>query len=110
AGTNITFIGLPGYREDDGGITNWRLVGITVEEILPELTARVNAQTGEVLLTNTGEIPLAFDSYEIRSEASELKIGDDDWKSLSDQGIDSVGMGVGQTWDEGTNVSSSIVV
>lgn len=108
SGTDITFTGLGSYQE--GGSSSWRLVGITVEEILPEMTARVNSLTGEVLLTNTGEFPFAFDSYELRSGDAALRIGDGGWTSLSDQGVDTIGPGIGQSWDEGSNVTSSIVV
>ena len=106
AGADITLTGLESYN---GGTSAWRLVTMTVEEVFPRMTARVNAQTGEVLLTNTGEIPLAFDSYELRSGDAALKIGNGDWNSLSDQGRDTMGGGIGESWDEGGNVNASIV-
>lgn len=108
AGIDITFTGLGSYQET--GISTWRLSGITVQEVFPELTARVNSQTGEVLLTNTGEVPLAFDSYDIRSSDGALKLGPGGWNSLSDQGIDTLGPGLGESWDEAGNVSSSKIV
>src|SRR5690606_3476333 len=87
AGTDFTFTGR-GSTTD--GESAWRLVGITVQELLPELTARVNSQSGEVLLVNTGDIPLAFDSYELRSSDAALRLGEGGWNSLSNQGLDSI--------------------
>src|SRR5690606_34901373 len=93
-----------------GGIDSiWRIGGITVEEVLPQMKALVDSTTGEVRLSNSGTIPLSFDAYQILSSDGALKTGNSDWLSLSDSNVDSMGPGVGQSWDEGTLSNASAV-
>jgi hypothetical protein len=71
-------------------------------EILPAgfagLSARVDRTTGNITLRNTGTEPVQFDFYEFDSASGSLNVAG--WNSLSDQNFQSVGGGIGQSWDE----------
>jgi hypothetical protein len=62
------------------------------------LTLEVNTVTGEVVLKNTGPIPVNMDFYRIESVGGALNDGG--WNSLSDQNFDADGPDPGQNWDE----------
>ncbi|HEX6960425.1 MAG TPA: LamG domain-containing protein, partial [Lacipirellula sp.] len=76
----------------------------------PTLVVDVNTLSGAVQLRNTTAAPLTIDQYQITSASGSLNLAG--WNSLSDQNVDSIGAGVGQSWDEagapGANVLSEL--
>ena len=71
------------------------------------LVLDVNTVTGAVGLRNATAVPLSFDYYQITSAAGTLSTTN--WNSLSDQNIDAVGGGQGESWDEAGGVTSNVL-
>jgi hypothetical protein len=71
------------------------------------LVLDVNTLTGAVQLRNATAAPLTFDHYQINSASGALNLAG--WNSLSDQNINSIGAGTGQSWDEAGTPSSSVL-
>ncbi|HEX2474849.1 MAG TPA: hypothetical protein VHK01_08890, partial [Lacipirellulaceae bacterium] len=62
------------------------------------LSATVDRSNGNITLRNTSSTPFDFDFYQIDSTSNSLNVAG--WNSLSDQNFQSVGAGIGQSWDE----------
>jgi hypothetical protein len=62
------------------------------------LGLEVNTVTGSVDLINAHSEPLDFDYYRVTSASGTLDTSG--WLSLSDQNVDTMGGGQGQSWDE----------
>jgi hypothetical protein len=62
------------------------------------LSAIVDRSNGNITLRNTASAPFDFDFYQFDSASSSLNVTG--WNSLSDQNFQSVGGGIGQSWDE----------
>jgi hypothetical protein len=74
----------------------------------------VDPATGKARIKNLSADPIQMDYYSIESTNNSLRTanfnGTTGWKSLHDQGIDSLGAGVGQSWDEvDTNSAARLV-
>ncbi|MCA9189895.1 MAG: PEP-CTERM sorting domain-containing protein, partial [Planctomycetales bacterium] len=74
---------------------------------VPRLSLDVNTVTGVVTIKNDNAASVEFDFYEIASAGGALKPST--WNSLSDQNYQSVGNGVGESWDEGGASDSSVI-
>jgi hypothetical protein len=62
------------------------------------LSAVVDRSSGEITLRNTASTPFDFDYYQFDSASNSLDVVG--WNSLSDKNFQSVGGGIGQSWDE----------
>jgi hypothetical protein len=67
-------------------------------DIPNRLSLEVNTTTGNVRLKNVGPIDVALDFYRVESPGGALN--QSGWNSLSDQNIDTIGPGTGESWDE----------
>jgi hypothetical protein len=65
----------------------------------------VNTVTGHASIVTNSTDPIAFDYYEIRSQANALNANT--WTSLDDQNFDSSGPGAGEGWEEADMSDSS---
>jgi hypothetical protein len=65
----------------------------------------VNTVTGQASIVTDSGSPVAFDYYEIRSQANALNTVT--WSSLDDQNFDPAGPGVGEGWEEADLSNSS---
>jgi len=68
------------------------------------LKAIVHPATGEIMLLNDSEDPFAFDYYQL--EGAVGSFDPNTWNSLDEQNIDSMGSGIGQSWDEASGSST----
>lgn len=76
----------------------------------PELTAYVNPISGNIVLKNDSfQNTIDMNAYQIDSPAGALLAGDDDWNSLDDQDLNSMGSGEGQSWTESPGSGSSAI-
>jgi hypothetical protein len=74
----------------------------------PTLTLQVNTLSGDVSITNASVTTFEIDYYAITSPGGALdKVG---WNSLSDQGIDAIGNGPGESWDEAGGSGNTVLV
>ncbi len=71
------------------------------------LVVDVNTLTGATQLRNATAAPLTFDHYQITSASGSLNLAG--WNSLSDQNINTIGPGTGQSWDEAGTPNSSVL-
>ena len=82
--------------------------------IATSLGLLVDPATGKARIKNLSANPIQMDYYSIESTNNSLLTanfnGTTGWKSLHDQGLDSQGAGVGQSWDEvDTNSAARLV-
>jgi hypothetical protein len=82
-----------------------------VLDIAPSLALVVDPTSGKARVRNVSGADLTFDYYRIESTNGSLLTanfnGTTGWSSLDDQGIDSIGAGTGESWDEVTAASSA---
>jgi hypothetical protein len=71
----------------------------------PTLVLDVNTLTGATQLRNATAAPLTFDHYQVTSASGALNAAG--WNSLSDQNVNTIGPGTGQSWDEGGTPGAS---
>jgi hypothetical protein len=86
-----------------------------VLDVAPSLALVVDPTSGKARLRNVADGDITFDYYSIESTNGSLLTanfnGTTGWSSLDDQGIDTGGGGVGESWDEvvETNSASRLV-
>lgn len=115
----LAYLGRSLYSADaffDGSINEFRIYDAALSPAdilasyqlgpeLPELlVADVYSSSGQVVLRNISSSPLSFKHYQLSSVNGALDVAG--WNSLSDQGIDATGPGIGQSWDEAGGSSS----
>ncbi|TWT75656.1 hypothetical protein Pla123a_31660 [Posidoniimonas polymericola] len=75
-------------------------------DISTPLELQIDPVTGEARLKNTSTADISIDYYRVDSANGSLLTADFNgttgWDSLSDQGLDSIGPGTGESWDEAT--------
>ncbi len=72
------------------------------------LKLRVNTGNGAMALVNGTENAVDINYYEVHSGAGSLSVGG--WNSFDDQGLDAIGAGPGQSWDEGGGSDTTLLV
>jgi hypothetical protein len=77
----------------------------TGQTLKPTIVLDVNTVSGATQLRNATAAPLTFDHYQITSAAGSLNLAG--WNSLSDQNINTIGPGTGQSWDEAGTPSAA---
>jgi hypothetical protein len=84
-------------------------------DIATSLALLVDPVDGKARIRNVSNADVTFDYYRIESTNGSLLTanfnGTTGWNSLDDQGIDSIGAGVGESWDEvvGANSANRLV-
>lgn len=107
----------PGDANLNGRIDEFRIynTALSATEVLnsynagqtfkPTLVLDVNPTTGATQLRNATAAALTIDNYQITSAAGALSTAG--WSSLSDQNINTIGPGAGQSWDEAGGISAN---
>ena len=82
-----------------------------VLDIATSLALIVDPTNGKARIRNESNADVTFDYYRAESTNGSLLTsnfnGTTGWRSLDDQGLDSVGAGIGESWDEVTAASSA---
>ena len=111
-----TYPGDPNFngRIDEFRIHNTALSGAEVlssfnagQTFKPTLVVDVNTMTGAIQLRNATAAPITFDNYQITSASGSLNVAG--WNSLSDQNVNTIGPGAGQSWDEAGAPSANAI-
>lgn len=80
-------------------------------DIATSLALVVDPANGRARIRNVSDAPVTFDYYRVQSTNGSLLTsnfnGTTGWNSLSDQGVDAIGAGLGESWDEVTEASSA---
>jgi hypothetical protein len=75
--------------------------------VIPTVLTLEVKSNGQVAIRNDTSVGISFNSYRIESPTADLNFAG--WNSLSDQNLDALGTGVGETWDEAGG-SSDVVL
>ena len=73
--------------------------------ILPEIYAEVSLDSGEFRFVGTGA-PIGFNFYEIVSDSGSLVPAN--WLSFAEQGVGSIGVGVGESFNEFSDIPTRL--
>ena len=82
-----------------------------IMDIATSLALVVDPTSGKARIRNVSNADVTFDYYRIESTNGSLLTanfnGTTGWNSLDDQGLDSIGAGVGESWDEVVDANSA---